>query len=525
MSHRRPARTLACTFAAVLALSPLLATAQAACSVSSLAIDDPTRSTGLPYASPSERGNADLRLHALLWSPAVPAAAKMASIRFRDLLASAPGPAGDQIAAALRFHGLQPETTTITSALDGTHACPKQAPAVMPARGRSTQRMPGVLVTGALPPVFYAGLAEALAQRGIAAAVLQTSSETDARLLLHRLIDQQGWNAQRIGLVGHGYGAKVAHLLAMQWSGARALVSLDGFEALDPAVHPAGSSELKPGHLRLPILHWQASDRPHAHAGFYDRALRSDYVLARVPGLQASPWATTPELAMPPAALQPLLPALPAPAHARITQLTTDFLETALAGNAAFDFDALNTHAGDFSLRHRAALPAPALRMDGIADEAIWSRASALPAAPGVAAKVAEDCYYLYVLLDAGDVRGFTTELYLAPRNGGTSWTADDLLLHTSNSLCWNTGSPQMTRDRCTSSEAWWGGSRTARATDPPRAEYFVAKSKLGLAHCAPATGLRLAARIAPGPVEARRMLPQAATAESPQGWHVLGGN
>jgi len=205
-----------------------------------------------------------------------------------------------------------------------------------------------------------------------------------------------------------------------------------------------------------------------------------------------------------PAALQPLLPALPAAAHEGMTQLTTLFLENALARDAAFDFGALDAQAGEVSLHHRAALAAPALRMDGIADEAIWSRASPLPAAQGVAAKVAEDCDYLYVLLDAGDLRGFTTELYLAPRNGGASWTDEDLLLHTSNSLCWNTGSPQMNRDRCASSEAWWGGSRTARPTDPPRAEYFVAKARLGLARCAPATGLRLAARIAPGPVEAR---------------------
>jgi hypothetical protein len=76
MPFRRSTRVNLLRYAGLLALLSPFASSWAGCAVSRLALDDPSRSTGLPCTSPGDRGNPDMQLHALLWMPASPAYAK-----------------------------------------------------------------------------------------------------------------------------------------------------------------------------------------------------------------------------------------------------------------------------------------------------------------------------------------------------------------------------------------------------------------------------------------------------------------
>lgn len=498
------------------------AAASASCAVLPLTVEDATRSVGVPFASPADPGHGRLQHRGLLWLPQ----AGVQAITYADLIRDViPEAMPATIASdSLRWYGITVDDAQLEHALAARSVCDRASTDA----GRN-HTGGGVVILAAMPPVFYAGLSERLAQQGIPTAVLQATQETDLRLLLHTLIDRHGWNAQRIALVGHGYGAKPAYQLAAQWNAVQAIVSLDGFEGTDPAQHPQGSSDLRPGHLRAPILHLQPETRPHAHAGFFQAAMRSAYWHVQVPGPQGNPWATTAELSLAPTAFLPLTPALAGPTHRATIDLTAGFLRATLEGTLT-DFAKRQAAASTgLIVTPRAALPAPGIITDGIANEPLWASARMLPPADGIDVKLAEDCDYLYLQIASlhpgdNDIDAFTTEVYLDPKgDSDMAWNADDLLLHASNSLCWNTGSGEMARERCGASEAWWGASRTARATDPDVAEYYIAKSRLGLSGCRALAPLRLAARIAPGPIEARRTFPQHADKDAPRTWHAPG--
>ncbi len=492
--------------------------AQAPCTVAPFEAVDATRTRGLPFASGSDPGAVPHRTRALVFLPGA-AKPETPPAYLRDLLLLE-SPGADPVkglAAALLFYGIRLDESKAATLLATPGAC--RAGEVV--RGAS----PVVVLLSALPAVLYTALAEELAARGVATVVTR-GAEADVRLLLQAL----AFPADRVALVGHGAGGATASLLAMSWSGVKAVVSLDGFEALDRARHPGltASAGWKPGHLRAPVLLVQPQGRPHADSAHYDRALRSDLTHVEVVGLSASPWTTSADLAFAPQALRPLLPNLEPAVQQELLSIVVRFVEEALAGRAP-KVPAMSS--ARLVVSRRKGLASPAVRADGVLDEPLWRTArellraaaprdAALAAAAGeaMAVKLAEDCDYVYVALAASRPTPFSTEVYFDSKgDGGEAWRPDDLLLHASQSLCWGFGSNELARESCGSGEAWWGASRTVSNQDPPVAEYIVAKRKLGLEPCAPAAALRLAARLSG--VSSSATFPASADPAKPSTW------
>lgn len=483
----------------------------AGCSVERIEFVDHSRSIGVPYASAADPGSRPYRLQGLSWRPMETSPAAQARPDYSALQrwSSSQDP-GDAIAGALMFHGLQPGAETIRRTL----AEPSLCAALSQAAPRSG--VTGVLIATALPPIFYEQLAVALAQRNLSVvAVPIGASENDLRLVVNAMVRDHGWDASRIGLVAHGQSGHAASLLAMQWGGARAMVSLDGFEAMAREQHPGLSSTpgWRPGLMRVPVLHWQPAGRPHASPEHYANAERSAYTKVLVPGLEASPWATAPQLAGAPPALSSLLVGLDESGQRRIAELSAQFLAAALQEGSALAWTPQGLPA-DWKVEHRRALTAPAIITDGELAEPIWRDARVLASDDDLSLHVAEDDEYFYLAIRSQKAEAFTTELMFdANADGAAHWSSDDLLLHASNSLCWSLGTFEFQRAGCGTGVAWWGASRSVRVGDPPVGEYFIAKRKLS-------PRLKVAARLSAS--ETSRMLPSTARQEAPATWIML---
>lgn len=487
------------------ALAPAsAAVASPACAVAPLSLLDEARSRPTPFASPAEPTAAPYLLRGLIWSPATGGEDTIAGNRDLVAATAAPVEAALAISGALQFYGIAPPDGAVENALAQKALCRRaDAPPKAPPRQ-------GVIVAAALPPIFYDGLAAALASRGVSVYVAEIgASDADLRLALNALVADHGWPRERISIVGHGAGAAAASLVAMQTNGVARLVSLDGFEALDARIHPGLSRNAawKPGMLRVQTMHFRAAGRPHASSAHYDAAMRVDYTLVEVEELAASPWSASPEFA--PAA--PAIAALFGGDGAQIARATGQsvarFIETGSDGAAAFG-----------RVTHRAALAAPAIAIDGAVDEALWKSAPVIAEGAGARLRVSEDCDYLYAAVDGTGGPAFAAEVLIdvAPLSGA-AWAAEDVLLHASNSLCDQRGSPDFDRTSCGAGAAWWSANRTTRPQDSRIAEFAIAKSKIGVARCAAANGIAIAARLVrPQGVD---MTPAAARREEPGTW------
>lgn len=487
----------------------------AACEVSAIEFIDHARSTGIPYAAPADPGHHSLQLRGLYWQPTRASTSALAvDHQTLHTLASTSTNQVDEIANALLFHGLQPNRDAIQRALSSTSGC---APAQI---NKATHWQSGVVIAAALPPIFYGGLARALTERGIPVVVVGIgASDANLRLVVNTMVRDHGWDGTRIGLVGHGQSGHAASLLAMQWGGARAIVSLDGFEATAREQHPglSASPDWRPGLLRAPILLWQPQGRPHASHAHYAAAERSEFLKIAVPDLAASPWATSAQLVGAPTGFATLLPGLSDAEQARIAHVSAQFLAGALTGKLSNVNEAATQLPAHWNVQHRPAISAPQIVTDGKLDEAIWRTARVDVSNSDMSLRIAEDQDYVYIAIETRRSPPFSSELMFDVNGGGGAhWASDDLLLHASNSLCWSVGTAEFPRTNCGSGVAWWGASRTVRAGDQGVAEYFIARHKLGMLVGQERTW-RIAARISAP--DWNGMLPAAANRDSPSSW------
>jgi hypothetical protein len=457
------------------------------CTVALLEVIDHSRTAGIPFASPADRGSQTVRVRALAWSQG---AANAERPRYAELIRDvAPGTdAAEHLAARLRFYGATVDSAAVSAAVSAPGQC---------ARSQLTRPTNGIaLVVAAFPPAMYEGAAAALAEQGIAT-VVTSGGESNVRLVLNHLATL-GWPLDRLVLVGHGAGGPVANLIAMSTSSVRGLVSLDGFEALDRRRHPGLTGDLnwRPGNLRAPVLHWRPTGHPDADTSHYAAAARVDFVQVTLGGVTGKPFMTAPEVALAPPALQSLTGPAGAAAQEGVTRGTVAFIQQVLRTGAGLDTAALRRVVTPaFSITQRPALAEPAIRTDGRLDEPLWTRARTLPDATTVSVRVADDCDYIYVAVSPTRATPFITELILDGQGDVTqSSGADDLLLHASASLCWAFGRAEVSATDCNKSEAWWGASRTSQAGDPPVGEYYVAKRSLGLERCESPARLRVGA-------------------------------
>jgi dienelactone hydrolase len=457
---------------------------QAQCTVGALEVLDHSRTAGIPFASPADPGAQPTRLRALVWSPGGSGEPRS----YAELItAVSPGadPAGT-LTARLRFYGASVDSAEVARAVQRPSAC----------RGVATvpRAMGGVvLIAGAFPPVMYEGAAVALAQQGITTVAMMGASESAMRLVINQLA-ARGWSVERLALVGHGQGGPVAQLLAMTNGAVRGIVSLDGFEALNRARHPGLTNDAawRPGNLRVPVLHWQPDNHPDADTVHHALAARSDLIqvtLTNTPGRQ---WMTAPELALAPAALRALIGAAGGAAQDAAVTHSVAFL-TSVLSDSAFSAAQFRTQLqralpAEYAIGWRAALPRPALQLDGRLDEPAWRSARTLPDASDTEVRIAEDCDYLYVAIVPQRAAPFITELFLADSTGRR------LLLHASASLCWAWETTEVAASDCNKNEAWWGASRTSQPGDAPAGEYLIAKRALGIPRCGTAAGFRIGA-------------------------------
>lgn len=461
--------------AAVLAAQTL----HADCVVTPIEVVDRSRTVGIPYASPADSGATFGRVRTLVWTRGTAATRPTYAALIR---AVAPGvDAAEHLTSRLRFYGATVDSSAVALAVSQRATCAEASRPTPP-------RVGVVIVLAAFPAVMYEGAAAALAERDIAT-VVTTGSESSVRLIVNHLATL-GWPVDKIVLVGHGAGGSVANLVAMSSSSVRALVSLDGFEALDRRRHPGltGDPGWRPGNLRAPVLHWRPAGHPDADTSHYAAAARSALVqitLMDVPGKQ---WMTAPEVALAPRALQSLVGATGASVQDIVTRTTVRFIAATFTRTR---WDVADERLpSSFSATERPALATPAIRTDGRLDEAVWRNARVVAEATSMSVRVAEDCDYLYAAVMPRRAAPFITELFIG--RDAPALTDGHLLLHASASLCWAYGKADVAASDCNKSEAWWGGSRSNQAGDPPVGEYVIAKRAVGLARCEPASGLRI---------------------------------
>ena len=493
----------------LLALTIAARTLRADCIVSPLEVVDHSRTIGIPFASPADPGANAVRVRALVWtrgtSPSRPTYAALIRSVVPDV-----DPA-EHLTSRLRFYGAVVDTAGVAAAISAAGTCG--------AAGRPTRPGAGiVLIVGAFPAVMYEGAAAALAERDIAT-IVTSGGESNVRLILNYLATL-GWPVDRLALVGHGAGGPVVHLVGMSSSAVRGIVSLDGFEALDPVRYPGltGDPGWRPGNLRAPVLHWRPTGHPDADTTYYAAAARSALLQITLTGTVGRPNLTAPEVALAPRALQRLIGAAGGAIQETVTRATIEFLASALAGT---NVESATLHVGlpaSFAVARRAPLPAPAIRADGRLDEPLWERARTLPDATTITVRVVEDCDYLYAAVVPNRVAPFITELFVdVPGAATASPAANHLLLHASASLCWVYGRADVARADCNKNEAWWGASRTSQAGDPPVAEYIVAKRAIGLSQCESASRLRLGALV--GGFGTTALYPAGADKARPSTW------
>lgn len=466
----------------------LAAPLHASCLVTQFEVTDHSRTVGIPYASPADSGAGAARVRSLLYSRGT------ATIRptYAELIRAVnPGVnAAEHLTSRLRFYGATVDSSAVAAAVNARSVCATSTVPTRPTTGI-------VVIAGAFPPVMYEGAASALAEFGIAT-VVTSGGESALRLVLNHLANLR-WPVHNIALVGHGANGPLVNLMAMSSASVRAIVSLDGFEALNRQRHPGltGDPAWRPGNLRAPILHW----RPHAHPDedtlHFHEAARSELIqvtMSEVPGKQ---WLTAPEAALAPSVLQPLIGASGGRTQDAITKATVVFLRTVLSGRNPDVAELRQSIPASFVLTHRPPLPTPSIRTDGRLDERIWANARTLPDATTISVRVADDCDWIYTAVVASKSSPFITELFLRPAGNTTSsLTASDLLLHASASLCWAYGKADVASSDCNKSEAWWGASRSNQAGDPATGEYVIAKRALGLPRCASISGLQIGALI-----------------------------
>ncbi|MBC8087435.1 MAG: hypothetical protein H7Z40_09215, partial [Phycisphaerae bacterium] len=429
--------------------------------------------------------------------------------------AVAPGVnAAEHVLSRLRFYGATVDSAAVATAVLEKSLCNTAANPARPTVGV-------VLIAGAFPPVLYEGAAAALADMGIAT-VVTNGGESSVRLILNHLATL-AWPVHKLALVGHGANGPLMNLVAMSSSSVRGIVSLDGFEALNRQRHPGltGDPAWRPGNLRAPILHWRPFAHPDQDTLHFTEAARAELLqitLSDVPGKQ---WLTAPEAALAPAALQPVIGASGGQTQNIVTSATVQFLANVLTGKPVDAAGIRRILPARFTLTHRPALPAPALRLDGRLDERIWQNARTLPDATTIRVRVVDDCDWIYAAVVPTRSSPFITELFIRPAGDAASpLTSTDLLLHASASLCWAFGKPDVASNDCNKSEAWWGGSRTSQAGDPPVGEYAISKRALGITRCGSIAGVRVGALVGGwGPNE---MFPAGANKNQPSSWALV---
>ncbi len=487
------------------------------CLVTPLEVRDHSRTLAQPFESPATEGATPTRVRALVWSrgtaPHRPPYAELVQAVVPNADPS------EHVVSRLRFYGATVDSAAAAVAMRVPGACGRRD--TLPAAPRGGV----VLIVGAFPAVLYEGAAVRLAESDIAT-IVTSGNESSVRLILNALA-ARGWPVDRLVLIGHGAGGPVVQLIAMSSAAVRGVVSLDGFEALDPRRHPGltGDAGWRPGNLRAPVLHIRPSGHPDADTTHHVNAARSALLQITLAGVTGRQFMTAPEVALAPLALQPLIGVSGGAAQQAVTDATVLFVAAALAGQPISESAVRAALPASFTLTSRAPLPAPAVRTDGRLDEPIWATARTLPDASAVRVRVAEDCDYLYATVVPSRSAPFITELFIRGVGSSTSasdstLTRSDLLLHASASLCWAYGAAEVTSAQCNRSEAWWGASRTSQAGDAAAGEYYVAKRSIGLSRCQPVSGLRIGALV--GGWGARDLYPATADKATPGTWAPL---
>ncbi len=515
-------RTRRCiAFACLVAFATSAAPLQAECVVTSLRVSDYSRTTALPFESPATRGATPAQVQAMVWSRGAggqrPSYAALVQ-------AAAPGvdPA-EHLVSRLRFYGATVDSSNAARVIETPTLCVLHD--ALPAAPRG-----GIaLIVGAFPAVLYEGAAARLAEHDIAT-VVTTGGEAGVRLILNHLAGA-GWPVDRVALIGHGAGGPVVQLIAMSSSSVRALVSLDGFEALDPRRHPGltGDAAWRPGNLRAPVLHFRPNGHPDADSSHHVAAGRSALFQITMTAAVGRQWLTAPEAALAPPALQPLIGVGGGAMQQAVTDATVSFVASALTDQPIGESALRALLPPSFVLTHRPALATPAIRTDGRLTESIWASARTLQDNSAVRVRVSDDCDFVYLAVVPSRSAPFITEVFVdiadADSTAGESTPRRELgrnlLLHASASLCWVIGAPEVAAAHCNRNEAWWGASRTSQAGDPPIGEYFVAKRSIGLRRCQTVSALRLGALV--GGWGARDVFPVGAEKTQPGTWARIG--
>ncbi|MBC7843803.1 MAG: hypothetical protein H7099_15895 [Gemmatimonadaceae bacterium] len=509
---------IACTLSALsLAAGMISVPAIAQCVVTPLTVVDHSRTVARPFESPATDGALSPTVRALVWTHG--SSARQATYAQLIQAAAPSADPAEHLVSRLRFYGATVDSGAAASAIGTPGACGLRDS--LPASPRGGV----VVIVGAFPAALYEGVAARLADRDIATIVM-SGNESSVRLVLNHLA-ARGWPVDRLVLIGHGAGGPVVQLIAMSSAAVRGVVSLDGFEALDPRRHPGltGDASWRPGNLRAPVLHFRPAGHPDADTTHHVNAGRSALLQVTLTEVAGRQFLTAPEVALAPPVLQPLIGARGGAMQQAVTDATVLFVTGVLSGQVMDESVLRAVLPASFRLTSRAPLASPAIRTDGRLEEPIWSTARTLPDAVSVRVRVADDCDYLYVAVVPLRPAPFITELFIRgvtpdTATGSAPISRTDLLLHASASLCWVYGRADVSAAECNRSEAWWGASRTSQAGDAAVGEYFVSKRSLGLARCGSVAALRVGALV--GGWGARDLYPAAADKLRPGTWAPL---